>query len=371
MRLADFDYELPAERIAQQPPAERDAARMLHLRRRDGSLEDRWFRELPELLREGDLLVVNDSRVLPARLYGRRLGVRAQPAPSPRNPAAAHYLRGRVEVLLLSELEPGVWEALVHPSRRLRLGERLVFDAAGQADGAEAVEAEVIDRGERGHRRLRFHWEGDFRARLERLGHVPLPPYIRRPDAASDRERYQTIFAQADGALPSAAAPTAGLHFSPATLERLRARGIRLAPVTLAVGLGTFQPVQVDDIRRHPMHAERYAVGEETAEALNRTRREGGRIIAAGTTAARTLETIAPEPGGAFRAGAGETRLFLHPGCTFRAIDGLVTNFHAPRTSLLMLVAAFAGTDAVRRAYRHALDSGYRFLSYGDCMLID
>ncbi len=349
MRLSDFDYELPPGRIAQHPLAERDASRMLVLDRATGGLDDRAVRDLPALLDPGDLLVANDSRVLPARLLGRRVGG-----------------EGAVEALLLepaagqgSEPDAATWKALVRPARKLPLGARLVF--------APGFEAEVVALGERGERTLRLHAAGGVAAAIERHGHMPLPPYIHRPDEVADRERYQTIYARVSG---SAAAPTAGLHFTPDLLARLAARGVGWTTVRLHVGLGTFQPVEVDDIEAHPMHAERYALSADAAAALTRARAAGRRIVAVGTTAARVLETAAPEPGAAFAAQSGETRIFLYPGRPFRAVNALLTNFHAPRTTLLMMIAAFASLDLTRRAYAHALESGYRFLSYGDCMLI-
>jgi S-adenosylmethionine:tRNA ribosyltransferase-isomerase len=339
--LSEFDYELPPERIAQAPLAERDAARMLRLDRKTGALEDRQFLELPELLTPGDLLVANESRVFPARLLGERAG------------------GGAIEALLLQEAAPGEWQALVRPGGKLPLGARLRFPPG--------LEAEITAVGARGERRLRFHGAANLAAWIEQHGHVPLPPYIRRPDDTVDRERYQTVYAQPTG---SAAAPTAGLHFTPRVLEHLRARGIQWTTVCLHVGLGTFQPVTSDNIEQHPMHSERYSVGAEAAAALNRARAAGRRIVAVGTTAARVLETIAPAPGGEFLESQGETSIYLYPGREFHAVDALLTNFHAPRTTLLMMIAAFAGLEPVRRAYQHALAHGYRFLSYGDCMLI-
>ncbi|MGH9413041.1 MAG: tRNA preQ1(34) S-adenosylmethionine ribosyltransferase-isomerase QueA [Terriglobales bacterium] len=342
MRLGEFDYELPPERIAQQPPAERDAARMLVLHRGDGRLEDRRFRELPELLAPGDLLVANESRVFPARLLGQRAS------------------GGKVHVLLLTPVAPDEWTALVHPGARIDVGARLFFEAD--------LSAEVLARGSRGERRLRFSGVGSLSAWLEAHGHVPLPPYIRRPDEATDRERYQTIYAQQPG---SAAAPTAGLHFTARVQAAATARGIDWTAISLHVGLGTFRPVATDEIEQHPMHLERFSVSETAATALNRARMRGKRIVAIGTTAARVLETIAPAPGQPFRTQAGETGIFLYPGGRpFRAIDALLTNFHAPKTTLLMMIAAFAGLEPARHAYQHALAHEYRFLSYGDCMLI-
>ena len=343
MRLSEFDYELPPERIAQQPLAERDASRLLHLDRATGALEDRQFRELPELLRPGDLLVANESRVFPARLLGRVAGGGAA-----------------VEVLLLREEADGTWTALARPGRKFAAGVRVEF--------GPGLSAEVVAAGERGERTLRFKsGSATVAERVAALGHVPLPPYIRRPDAAADRERYQTVYARATG---SAAAPTAGLHFTPAVLGRLRDRGVQWAAVTLHIGLGTFQPVEAEHIEEHSMHEERFELVAAAAAALNAARRERRRIIAVGTTAARVLETLAPAPGAEFEPAAGATRLYLYPGKQFQVLDGLLTNFHAPRSSLLMMISALAGVEPVRRAYQHALAQGYRFLSYGDCMLI-
>lgn len=375
VRIEEFDYELPAERIAQHPAAQRDAARMLLLDRRSGATEDAWFRQLPERLRAGDLVVFNDSRVIPARLYGRRAGVRAFPLPGPRNPAQKQFLTRRVEVLLTRRLDERTWEALVRPGRKLPVGERIRFGGEGEAGPDNLLEAEITGRGAFGERRLRFDWQGDFFALLERLGRLPLPPYVHRPagapEAAEDRERYQTIYARVPG---SAAAPTAGLHFTPEVLQRLDQRGIERTAITLEVGLGTFQPVRVAEIEGHVMHTERYAISPAAAAAVNRARRERRRVVAIGTTVARALEARfaagAAAGGAELAAGEGETDLFLYPGRELRVVDALLTNFHAPRSTLLMLVAAFAGREAVLSAYRHAVAAGYRFLSYGDCMLI-
>lgn len=339
MRLSDFDYDLPPERIAQEPLPERGASRLLWLERGTGRLEDRMFGELPELLRAGDLLVANDSRVFPARLRGRIAS------------------GGAVEVLLLQRTSDREWEALVRPGRKLGTGARIGF--------GPGLTAEITHRGPGGERGLRFEaiCDGDIETALERLGHVPLPPYIRRPDMNTDRERYQTVYA-AEG--QSAAAPTAGLHFTLPLLQQLASRGVGWTTVRLDVGLGTFQPVSSAVIEQHPMHRERYWVGAEAAAAIRLTRAERRRVIAVGTTAARVLETIAP----AFSPGAGATGIFLYPGCRFQAVDAMITNFHAPRTTLLMMIAAFASLEQVRNAYVHALANGYRFLSYGDAMLI-
>lgn len=374
MRLQEFDYELPPECIAQHPSPERDSARLLLLDRSRAEWSDHRFRELPQLLRRGDLLVLNDSRVLPARLFGWREGVHAQPLPGPRNPARHDYLRRRIEVLLTRALDTGVWQALVRPGRKLATGERLWFGAP-----APLLRAEIAGRGALGERTLRFsHADGrpflsqeEFLAALEQIGHVPLPPYLHRTrgeaDRAEDRERYQTVFAREPG---SAAAPTAGLHFSHDVLARLAEAGVETAKITLEVGLGTFQPVRAEEVEDHPMHAERYRIAPEAAAAVNQARQAGRRIIAVGTTSARALEASARAHDGAVAAGAAETDLFLYPGQRFQVVQALLTNFHAPRSTLLMLVAAFAGLEFTLSAYRHAIASGYRFLSYGDCMLI-
>ncbi|MGH9395084.1 MAG: tRNA preQ1(34) S-adenosylmethionine ribosyltransferase-isomerase QueA, partial [Terriglobales bacterium] len=295
----------------------------------------------PELLHPGDLLVANQSRVFPARLLGQVATGAA------------------VEILLLSEQDDGTWMALGKPGRKLAPGARIAF--------GPGLRAEVVAVAERGQRRLRFEAAGAVAEQSQALGHMPLPPSIRRADAAADRDRYQTVYAAGMG---SAAAPTAGLHFTEATLERLRARGVLWATLTLHVGLGTFQPVSAAEIEEHLMHEEPFELGEAAAAALNAARRERRRVIAVGTTAARVLETLAPAAGGEYQPARGATRLYLYPGKSFRALDGLLTNFHAPRSSLLMLVAAFAGLEPMRSAYQHALARGYRFLSYGDCMLI-
>lgn len=337
MRLEEFDYELPPERIAQQPLAERGASRLLCLEQASGHLTDRRFAELPELLRPGDLLVANDSRVFPARLHG-------------------HIATGAaVEVLLLRRTGATEWQVLVRPGRKLAAGAQIEF--------APDLKAEITARGTGGERQLSFTATGDLEGALQRLGHVPLPPYIRRPDAAPDRERYQTVYAR-EG--ESAAAPTAGLHFTQPLLEALAARGVEWTTVRLDVSLGTFQPVSSEVIEDHRMHRERYWVGEAAAESIRAARRERRRVIAVGTTAARVLETIAP----GFAPGAGETGIFLHPGSQFQAVDAMITNFHAPRTTLLMMIAAFASLEQIRQAYAHALEHGYRFLSYGDAMFI-
>lgn len=340
--LASYDFELPPERIAQEPLPERDASRLLLLGRDGSPPRHRLFRDLPELLRPGDLLVLNRSRVFPARLLGHRPG------------------GGAAEILLVRRREPDAWEALVRPGRRLRAGITVVV--------APGFSARVESEGEGPSRLVRLlSAEGATDAAIERHGHVPLPPYIHRPDGASDRERYQTVFSREPG---SVAAPTAGLHFTPALLARLAERGVATTSLVLHVGPGTFRPVEVEDVREHRVAAERYSVPADAADAFNTARAHGRRVIAIGTTATRTLES-ATAPDGTLRAGEGETALVIVPGHRFRAIDALVTNFHLPRSSLLLLVSAFAGRARVLEAYAEAVREGYRFYSYGDAMLIE
>ncbi len=357
--VPDFDYQLPEELIAQEPLLDRAASRMLHLVRSTGEWQNRYFRDLPGLLRPDDLLVVNNTRVFAARLYGRRSGVRAQPV-SPRNPAAKEFLQGRVEVLLTKDLGDCEWEALVHPGRKIGVGERLFF-------GDNELEAEVVERGTFGERRLRFRPVPDFFERVERLGHVPLPPYIGRADQPEDRERYQTVYARERG---SVAAPTAGLHFTPEILGRIHERGIEIAEITLHVGLGTFQPVRAERVEEHKMHGERFSISEEAAAKINAAVEKGRRVVAVGTTTVRTLEFAARETG-RVQAGSGEAELFIYPGFRFKVVGALLTNFHLPKSTLLMLVSAFAGREMVLKAYEHAVRERYRFYSYGDCMLIE
>jgi S-adenosylmethionine:tRNA ribosyltransferase-isomerase len=361
--VSEFDYNLPSELIAQQPLADRAGARLLHLQRQNGGFTDRSFTNLPELLRPGDLLVVNNTRVFPARLYGYRKGTTAQPV-SPRNPAAKQFLRGRVEVLLTRPIGVHDWEALVRPGRKIGIGETLTF-------GDGRLQAEVIGRGEFGERTLRFDMPGgeSFFQALEQLGHIPLPPYIGRPDSEQDRERYQTVFSKLTG---SAAAPTAGLHFTPAMMDRIRERGVEIAEVTLHVGLGTFQPLRHERVEENRLHQERFEISTEAAAAVNRARTEGRRVLAVGTTTVRTLEyAVRQSSTGEFCAGNGAIDLFIYPGFEFKIVAGLLTNFHLPQSSLLMLVCAFGGKQNVLRAYDHAVKERYRFFSYGDCMWID
>jgi S-adenosylmethionine:tRNA ribosyltransferase-isomerase len=386
MLVSDFQYDLPPERIAQEPLPDRASSRLLHLNRLNrnrpqtnrlpGSWQDRKFREFPNLLRSDDLLVVNNTRVFPARLYGHRSGQRAQPL-SPHNPAARDFLRGRIEVLLTRQVadDPNEWECLVRPGRKIGIGEKLYFRCSpGDPPELKAeVEAEVIDRGSFGERRIRFAPVPDFFARVERIGHVPLPPYIDRDDRAADRERYQTVYAQAPGSMArSVAAPTAGLHFTPEILEQIRGRGIEIAEITLHVGLGTFQPVRVEKVEDHKLHREWYEIPVEAALAINLAKAEKRRVVAVGTTTVRTLEYAAERAGGdRVEAGRGEADAFIYPGYRFRIVDALLTNFHLPQSTLLMLVCALGGKELVMGAYRHAVEAGYRFYSYGDCMFVD
>jgi S-adenosylmethionine:tRNA ribosyltransferase-isomerase len=362
VRLSDFNYSLPEELISQEALPDRAASRLLYLSRNSAKLQDLMFRSLPELLRSDDLVVFNNTRVFPARLYGRRGGVRAQPV-SPHNPASKGFLQGQVEVLLTRQVsaQPNEWECLVRPGRRIGVGEHLCF-----GDGGE-LQAEVIARGSFGERRIRFVPASDFMALIENLGHVPLPPYITRSDRPADRERYQTVYARERG---SVAAPTAGLHFTPEILGRLRERGIETTEITLHVGLGTFQPVREDVVERHKLHKEHFSISEQAAASINAALESHRRIVAIGTTSVRTLEHAARETG-RVQAGPGEADIFIYPGFQFRVVGALLTNFHLPQSTLLMLVSAFAGREFVLNAYRHAVEEKYRFYSYGDCMFVE
>ena len=363
MLVSDFEYLLPEELIAQEPLADRAAARMLHLERSTGQFRDCMFRDLPGLLRPGDLVVFNNTRVFPARLYGRRSGVKSQPL-SPHNPAAREFLRGRVEVLLTRQVsqQPNEWECLVRPGRKIGVGERLFFG------DREELQAEVLARGTFGERKIRFHAVEDFFLLLDRIGHVPLPPYIARADRPEDRERYQTVYARERG---SVAAPTAGLHFTPEILARLREQDIESAEVTLHVGLGTFQPVRVEQVEKHHLHKEWYSISHDAATKINRALSSSRRVVAVGTTTVRTLEYAAQRSRGQVQAGGGEADLFIYPGHEFRVVGALLTNFHLSRSTLLMLVCAFGGMENVLKAYQHAVEQRYRFYSYGDCMFVE
>ena len=343
MDLSAFDYHLPEESIAQKPLANRADSRMLVLYREEDRWEDRMFREFPSFLKPGDCLVLNNSRVFPARLFSRRAGVHSLPV-GRHNPKRWQNLTGEVEILLLQPVsdDAKTWDALVRPGRKMRVGERLRFGD---------YEAEVLGRGEFGERTIRFHIERDIYEWLESIGHVPLPPYIKRTDSAADRERYQTVFAHETG---SVAAPTAGLHFTPEILAQCLADGAEIAYVTLHVGLGTFQPV-----RGETLHSERFHVIQENAGKI----RDALRVICVGTTSVRAVESF-------YLGRSGQTDLFIRPGFSFQRTGAMLTNFHLPQSSLLMLVCAFAGRELALAAYRHAVEAAYRFYSYGDCMLI-
>ena len=336
---------------------------MLHLERPTGRICDRQFRDFPELLRPDDLVVFNNTRVFPARLYGRRAGLKSHPV-SPHNPAARDFLHGRIEVLLTRQLsqDPNGWECLVRPGRKIALGEQLFF---GEDD---ELQAEVIARGTFGERRIRFRPVEDFFARIDKIGHVPLPPYISRVDSIEDRERYQTVYARERG---SVAAPTAGLHFTSEILSLLKQRGIATAEITLHVGLGTFQPVRTDHVEEHKLHSEPYSISPDAAAKINQALDTSRRIIAVGTTTVRTLEYAARAGAGHVVAALGEANLFIYPSYHFRIVKGMLTNFHLPQSTLLMLVCAFGGKENVLRAYEHAARERYRFYSYGDCMLLE
>jgi len=370
MRIADFDFELPAERIAQAPLAERDASRMLLLDRASGAWEDREFRDLPSLLRGDELMVVNNARVLPARLFGRRAGLRAERHSEPASEAGVEpiageggprgeFLSSRIEVLLVRLIEAAVWDALVRPGRKIPVGETIIF-------GDGELQAEVEWRGEFGLRRLRFSPAEEFEKHVGRLGHVPLPPYIRRPDEPSDRERYQTVYAREPRAV---AAPTAGLHFTVPILQQIWARGIEIAEITLEVGLGTFEPVRTATLEDHKIHHEAYEISEAAAAAIATARASNRPILAVGTTVVRALEDAASRSG-EVRPGRADAEIFLYPGKPFRVVNQLLSNFHLPKSTLLAMVAGFAGRERVLAAYRHAVHAGYRFYSFGDCMWI-
>jgi S-adenosylmethionine:tRNA ribosyltransferase-isomerase len=365
--VSDFHFHLPEELIAQEPLANRDGSRMLRLQRTTGHYSDRLFQDFPDLLHPGDLVVFNNTRVFPARLYGRRKGARSQPL-SPHNPASRDFLHGRIEVLLTRQLsaDPNDWECLVRPGRKIAVGELLFF---GDQD---ELQAQVLSRADFGERRIRFQSansrEDDFFAVLDRIGHVPLPPYIARPDSPGDLERYQTVYAQQRG---SVAAPTAGLHFTPEILDRIRHRGVETADITLHVGLGTFQPVRVERIEDHKLHSETYSISASAASAINAALRASRRVIAIGTTTVRALEDAVGSGQGNILEGSAAADLFIYPGFEFRVVNAMLTNFHLPQSSLLMLVSAFAGRENALRAYGHAVTERYRFYSYGDCMFIE
>jgi S-adenosylmethionine:tRNA ribosyltransferase-isomerase len=362
VRVSDFHFDLPEDLIAQTPPAIRGSSRMLHVDRATGAVADGHFSDLPYHLHAGDLLILNDSRVLPARLYAYRRGLTTQASsPSP---------SGRIEVLLTQQAAPHTWSALVRPSRKVQPGETLVFP---DANGTPLLEAEILAAGEFGERTLRFRPDPRFLEHLDAIGHMPLPPYIHRDDSQDDKQRYQTVYAAQPG---SAAAPTAGLHFTPEILAELRAQGVQIETITLHVGLGTFQPVRAEILADIRLHTEHYTLPAATAQAIHSALADRRRIIAAGTTTTRTLEHCAAM--NQLEPHSGETSIFLSPGHQFRVISGLLTNFHLPQSTLLMLVSAFLappndpeqGRLRALAAYEHAVRERYRFFSYGDCMLI-
>ncbi len=340
MNTSDFYYDLPQELIAQDPLEDRSSSRLMHLDRKTGEVRHGVFTDILDELREGDTLVINDTKVIPARLYGKKEDTGAQ-----------------VEVLLLKRGEDNVWETLVRPGKKCRPGAKLSF-------GDGLLKAEVLEVVEDGNRMIRFSYEGIFEEILDQLGEMPLPPYITHK--LKDKNRYQTVYAREEG---SAAAPTAGLHFTKELLEQVKAKGVNIAHVTLHVGLGTFRPVKVEDVTQHHMHSELYIVEEDQAELINRTKAEGGRVIAVGTTSCRTLESAADE-NGVLHAGSKWTDIFIYPGYEFKMIDGLITNFHLPESTLVMLVSAFAGKEHVLAAYQEAVKERYRFFSFGDAMFI-
>lgn len=341
MKKSDFYYDLPQELIAQEPLAQRDQSRLMTLERKTGAVGHRHFYELSELLHPGDCLILNNSRVLPARLYGNR-----------------EKTGGRVEFVLLNEKKRDVWEVLLRPGRTGRIGSRYVF-------GGGLLKAEVLDVIEGGNRIVRFEHDGDFFELMEQIGEMPLPHYITHK--LEDKERYQTVYAKRSG---SAAAPTAGLHFTPELLKRIQDMGVQIGYVTLHVGLGTFRPVKTDTIEEHVMHMEHYALPEETAALIRKTKENGGRVIGVGTTSCRTLETVAQLHDGEVCAAEGWTGIFIYPGFQFKVLDALITNFHLPESTLIMLVSAFAGREHVLNAYQQAIAEKYRFYSFGDAMFI-
>ncbi|MDO4649753.1 MAG: tRNA preQ1(34) S-adenosylmethionine ribosyltransferase-isomerase QueA [Eubacteriales bacterium] len=340
MRTADFYFDLPEEQIAQDPLEDRSSSRLMHLHKEDGSLEHRHFRDIVEYLNPGDCIVVNDTKVIPARLYGHKSETGAL-----------------IEILLLKRMENDVWECLVKPGKKAREGAVIEF-------GNGILKGEIIKIAEEGNRWIKFTYEGIFEEILDQLGEMPLPPYITHK--LQDKNRYQTVYAKNEG---SAAAPTAGLHFTKELLQQVKEKGVNIAHVTLHVGLGTFRPVKVDDVESHHMHSEFYVVEEDQAKLINDTKKAGGRVIAVGTTSCRTLESATGEDG-ILKAGSGWTEIFIYPGYQFKMIDALITNFHLPESTLLMLVSALAGKEKIMHAYEVAVKEKYRFFSFGDAMLI-
>ena len=352
MRVEDFDYNLPEELIAQKPVKDRDTCRLMVVDRKTGEISHRHFYDVLDYLEPGDCLLMNDSRVIPARLYGVKEGTGAN-----------------IEFLLIKRVdgEGEIWETMVRPGRRLKIGDRVVFN---NEEGHKLI-AEILDYGEDGTRHVRFDYDGIFMERLEEIGTMPLPPYIERPSTDEDREDYQTVYSKIDG---SVAAPTAGLHFTDELLKKAEEKGVRLAYLTLHVGIGTFRPVKVDTVEDHHMHFEEYSISEETAAIVNETIASGGRVISVGTTSTRTAESAAEYDAeiGKYllKAGSGSTDIFIYPGYEFKIVDSLITNFHLPKSTLIMLISALYDREKILAAYEEAVEEKYRFFSYGDAMLI-
>lgn len=342
MNVSDFDYDLPEELIAQHPSEKRDESRLLVVNRESGEIKHEHFYDIEKYLRPTDCLVLNDSKVLPARLFGTKEGTGA-----------------KIEFLLTKRIEGDVWETMVRPGRRLKDGDRVIF--------ADDFCAQVIEKSEGGTRLVRFEYDGIFMERLEEIGSMPLPPYIERRAESEDKDRYQTVYAHEEG---SVAAPTAGLHFTEELLDRIRAKGVKTAYVTLHVGIGTFRPVKAEKVEDHEMHFEEYEISEESASIINRTKKAGGRIVAVGTTSTRTCESAAGDDG-LVRAGHGSTGIFIYPGYKFKVIDSLITNFHLPKSTLMMLISALYDREKILEVYEEAIRERYRFFSYGDAMFIE
>ena len=340
MKVSDFNYELPEELIAQVPIKNRDESRLMVLDKNKKTIEDKIFKDILDYLKPGDCLVRNNTKVIPARLYGIKEETGAN-----------------IEFLLLKRIEGDIWEVMVHPGRRLKVGTKVIF-------GNGLLKAEILDVLEGGNRKVKFEYDGIFNEILDQIGLMPLPPYIH--ERLKEKDRYQTVYAQYEG---SAAAPTAGLHFTDDLLEKIKEKGVEIANVTLHVGIGTFRPVKVENIEEHDMHSEHYYIKQEDVDKINKTKQNGGRIIAVGTTSCRVLESVADE-NGMVKEVEGDTNIFIYPGYKFKCIDNLITNFHLPQSTLIMLVSALAGRDFIMDAYKHAVDEKYRFFSFGDAMFI-
>ena len=340
MKVSDFDYELPQELIAQVPIKDRSAARLMVLDRKNKTIEDKIFKDILDYLQPGDCLVRNNTKVIPARLYGIK------------EETGVH-----IEFLLLKRIEGDIWEVMVHPGRRLKIGTKVIF-------GDGLLKAEILEMMEGGNRKVKFEYDGIFNEILDQIGLMPLPPYIK--EKLDDKSRYQTVYAKYEG---SAAAPTAGLHFTEELLKKIKEKGVEIANVTLHVGIGTFRPVKVENIEEHDMHSEHYYIKHEDAEKINNTKKNGGRIIAVGTTSCRVLESVADE-NGFVKETEGDTSIFIYPGYKFKCIDCLITNFHLPESTLIMLVSALAGKEYIMSAYKHAVEERYHFFSFGDAMFI-